>query len=41
MGSELHEMVRSYYMGSQNQIGKEVLKIEREPQDVVLVWDHA
>ena len=35
------QMVRLYYMGSQNQIGKEAIKIERELQDVVLFWDQA
>ena len=41
MASNMHHMERSDYMGSQTQIGQEVLKIERAPQDVVLVWDQA
>ena len=41
MGSNIHQMVRSDYMGSQTQIEQEVLKRERAPQDVVLVWDQA
>ena len=41
MGSEIHQMVRSDYMSSHTQIGKEVLNTEIAPQDVVLVWDQA
>ena len=41
MGSDIPQTVRSVYMGSQTQIGKEILKTEREPHVVVLVWDQA
>ena len=41
MVSYMLQVARSDYMDSYIQIGHEVLNIERELQDVVLVWDQA
>ena len=41
MGLDMHLVLRLNYMDMQIRIGDEVPKIEKAPQDVVLVWDQS